>query len=360
MIEVFRSHERRNEIEMEQKWSNFRSDTVTLPTAEMRAAMAQAEVGDDVYGEDPTVNRLEAIAAAKVGKEAALFVTSGTQGNLVSVLAHTRQGDEVLLEKESHIYYYEVGGMSAVGGLIPRLLESEGGIFSADAVRKALRGENIHFPRTSLLCLENTHNRAGGTYWTPAQVAEVSEGAKEAGLKVHVDGARIFNAAVAQGIDVKELTAPVDSVQFCLSKGLGAPVGSMVAGSREFIARARKWRKMLGGGMRQAGVLAAAGMIALEKMVDRLAEDHALARKIGQEIAEIPALSVDLARLQTNIVVVSVDPAWGTATELLGRLREHGILATDFGPQKVRCVTHEDVGAEDAQKLIQALKEIMV
>ena len=344
---------------MEQNWINFRSDTVTLPTAEMREAMAQAEVGDDVYGEDPSVNRLEALAAAKVGKEAALFVTSGTQGNLVAVLAHTQKGDEVLLEKESHIYYYEVGGMSALGGLIPRLLDSEGGIFSAGAVRKALRGDNIHFPRTSLLCLENTHNRAGGTYWTPAQVAEVAAAAKEAGLRVHVDGARIFNAAVAQGVDVRELTAPVDSVQFCLSKGLGAPVGSMVAGSKEFIARARKWRKMLGGGMRQAGVLAAAGIIALEKMVDRLAEDHALARKIGRELAQISGLKVDLERLQTNIVVAAVHPAWGTAQELLDKLREHGILATDFGPQKVRLVTHEDVGEEDAAKLISALKEIM-
>ena len=342
-----------------QRPADFRSDTVTWPTAAMREAMAQAEVGDDVYGEDPTLRRLEEVAAAKVGKEAALFVTSGTQGNLVSVLTHTRRGDEVLLESESHIYYYEVGGMSALAGVIPRLIRGEAGVITPEALKQALRGENIHFPKPTLLCIENTHNRAGGTVWTPEQIRAIVAAAHTAGLKVHMDGARVFNAAVAQGLDVRELTAPVDSVMFCLSKGLGAPVGSILAGSQEFIARARKWRKMLGGGMRQAGVLAGAGLVALESMVERLADDHALAKKIGQALTRVPGLHVALDRLQTNIVLVEVDPAWGNAEKFLGALKAEGVLATDFGPQTVRLVVHKDVGQAEAEKLIVVVKKIM-
>ena len=342
-----------------QRPADFRSDTVTWPTAAMREAMAQAEVGDDVYGEDPTLRRLEEVAAAKVGKEAALFVTSGTQGNLVSVLAHTQRGDEVLLESESHIYYYEVGGMSALAGVIPRLIRGEAGVIKPEALKQALRGENIHFPKPTLLCIENTHNRAGGTVWTPEQVQAIVEAAHSAGLKVHMDGARVFNAAVAQGLDVRDLTAPVDSVMFCLSKGLGAPVGSILAGSQEFVARARKWRKMVGGGMRQAGVLAAAGLVALESMVERLADDHALAKKIGQALAGMPGLHVALDRLQTNIVLVELDPAWGTAEKFLRLLKAQGLLATDFGPQTVRLVVHKDVGEAEVEKLIRAVQNIM-
>ncbi|HUX46688.1 MAG TPA: low-specificity L-threonine aldolase [Desulfosporosinus sp.] len=338
---------------------DFRSDTVTVPTQEMREAMYTAEVGDDVLGEDPTLKYLERLAAEKVGKEAALFVTSGTQGNLVAVLTHTKRGDEVLMESEAHIYYYEVGGMAALGGVIPRLIQGSAGIITPDALREALRGENIHFPTPSLLCIENTHNRAGGTIWTPGQVEAVVEVARERGLQVHMDGARVFNAAIAQNCDVSQLVAPVDSVMFCLSKGLGAPVGSILAGSTEFINRARKWRKMLGGGMRQAGVIAAAGIVALESMTERLADDHTLAWEIGQAISVIPHLSVDLERLKTNIVIAEVDSAWGTADKLVDVLQTEEILAAGFGPQTVRFVTHKDVGELDAAKLVDVLKRIM-
>ncbi|TGE34170.1 low-specificity L-threonine aldolase [Desulfosporosinus sp. Sb-LF] len=339
---------------------DFRSDTVTVPTQVMREAMYKAEVGDDVLGEDPTIQRLERLAADKVGKEAALFVTSGTQGNLVAVLTHTKRGDEVILESEAHIYYYEVGGMAALGGVIPRLIEGEAGIITPEALKKALRGENIHFPSASLLCLENSHNRAGGAIWTPNQVKSVAEVAQERGLHVHVDGARLFNAAIAQNCEASDLVAPVDSVMFCLSKGLGAPVGSMLAGSAEFINRARKMRKMLGGGMRQAGILAAAGIVALESMTERLGDDHSLALKIGQALSDIPNVSVDLERLKTNIVLAEIDPAWGSAEELVQALEASGeILAADFGPQTVRFVTHKDVGEHDAAKLIETVKQIM-
>ncbi|MDR3598984.1 MAG: low-specificity L-threonine aldolase [Desulfosporosinus sp.] len=338
---------------------DFRSDTVTVPTQEMREAMYKAEVGDDVLGEDPTMQHLERLAAEKVGKEAALFVTSGTQGNLVAVLTHTKRGDEVLMESEAHIYYYEVGGMSALGGVIPHLIQGSAGVITPEALRKALRGENIHFPTPSLLCIENSHNRAGGTIWTPKQVKVVAAVAQERGLHVHMDGARVFNAAIAQNCTVSELVAPVDSVMFCLSKGLGAPVGSILAGSSEFIKRARKYRKMLGGGMRQAGVLAAAGIVALESMIERLADDHTLALRIGQALVNIPHLSIDLERLKTNIVLVEVDPAWGTAEKLVQALEKDEILAADFGPQTVRLVTHKDVGELDAAKLVDTLKRIM-
>ena len=234
---------------------DLRSDTVTQPTPRMRELMSKAVVGDDVYQEDPTVNQLEAYGAELVGKEAALFVASGTMGNLVALMTHTHPGEEVILEAEAHIYYYEVGGLCRIAGLVPHLLPGEGGIFTPEQLKKALRPANIHYPKTTLLCLENTHNRAGGRVLPQGQVEEIAEIAKEAGLKLHLDGARIFNAAAASGIDVKTLAAPFDSVMFCLSKGLAAPAGSLLAGSAEFIARARKNRKILGGGMRQAGSL---------------------------------------------------------------------------------------------------------
>lgn len=341
-----------------QEWSDFRSDTVTQPTARMRLAMAEAEVGDDVYGEDPTVQRLEQLAAQMLGKEEALFVTSGTQGNLIAVLSHTQKGNEILLEADSHIYYYEVGGISAVGGVMPRLIKGQNGVITPNALTAALRGENIHFPAPTLLCIENSHNRAGGTVWSAQETAETANAAHEAGLRVHMDGARIFNAAIAQRVDVRELTAPVDSVMFCLSKGLGAPVGSLLLGSREFIAQARKWRKMLGGGMRQAGVLAAAGIVALEEMVDRLAEDHALAHSIASGLQGISNLTVDQNKVQTNIVLIEVSAGWGSARQLVGELRQEGILATEFGAQTMRLVTHKDVGEKDAARVLAAFRKI--
>jgi len=349
----------RGTMEHLHKRFDFRSDTVTVPTQEMREAMYKAEVGDDVLGEDPTMQALERLAAKKVGKEAALFVTSGTQGNLVAVLTHTKRGDEVLMESEAHIYYYEVGGMSALGGVIPRLIQGNGGVITPEALRHVLRGKNIHFPTPALLCLENSHNRAGGTIWSPEQVEAVAEAARERGLKVHMDGARVFNAAIAQNCTASALVASVDSVMFCLSKGLGAPVGSILAGSAEFIHRARKYRKMLGGGMRQAGVLAAAGIVALESMTERLADDHALALKIGQNLAGIAHLNINLEHLKTNIVLAEVDPVWGTAEMLIQALEKEGVLAAGFGPQVVRFVTHKEVGELDAAKLVDTLKCIM-
>ena len=253
---------------------DLRSDTVTKPTSAMRQAMATAEVGDDVYEEDPTVRRLEALGAEMIGKEAALFVPSGTMGNQIAAMTHLNRGDEVILEAESHIFYYEVGGLALLSGAQARPLPGRRGFMEPEQITHAIREENIHFPRTGLLCLENTHNRAGGAVLTPEQTKAMAEAGRQKGIPVHLDGARIFNAAIALGIDVRELTAPVDSVMFCLSKGLGAPVGSILAGSKCFITHARKNRKVLGGGLRQSGVLAAAGLIALEQMVERLAEDH--------------------------------------------------------------------------------------
>jgi threonine aldolase len=336
---------------------DLRSDTVTLPTPEMREAMARAEVGDDVWGEDPTVHRLEAVAAERLGKEAALFVTSGTQGNLVSVLAHTRPGQEVILDLDSHIFNYEVAGAAVIGGVQMRPIPTERGMLSPDQVREALRPADIHVPPTGLVCLENTHNRHGGTCATPEAIAAVAAVAHAAGIPVHLDGARLFNAAVALGRDVREFTRDVDSVMVCLSKGLAAPVGSVVCGRREFIARARRFRKMLGGGMRQAGVLAAAGLVALERMVARLAEDHAHARLLAEGLARLPGLEVDLSRVETNIVIVRVRRPGGVR-ELVDGCLARKIKVHALGPQAIRCVTHKDVDEDDIRCALAAFAEL--
>src|SRR5688500_16728245 len=272
----------------------------------MREAMARAEVGDDVWGEDPTIQRLEALAAERLGKQAGLFVPSGTMGNLVSVVAHTQAGQEVVLDLDSHIYNYEVAGGTIVGHVQMRPVKTERGFLTPEQVQESLRPANIHIPPTGLVCLENTHNRHGGTCCTPEQIAAVATVAHAAGVPVHMDGARLFNAAVALKRDVREFTQPVDSVTFCLSKGLGAPGGSVVCGSAAFIARAKRVRKMVGGGMRQAGIIAAAGLVALERMVDRLAEDHVNARTLAEGVATRPGLTVDLDSVQTNIVIIRV------------------------------------------------------
>jgi threonine aldolase len=332
---------------------DLRSDTVTQPTPEMREAMARAAVGDDVFGEDPTVRELEELAAEMLGKDAGLFLPSGTMANLVAILAHTHRGDEVLVEEEAHTYYYEVGSMSAVAGVIPRPLRGRLGYISPEQVRQAVRPPNIHFPTPRLLCLENTHNRAGGIPFGPAEMAATCEAAREAGLRVHVDGARIFNAAVALGVSARTLVASADSAMFCVSKGLSAPVGSVLVGSRPFIEQARRYRKMLGGGMRQAGVIAAAGVVALRTMVDRLAEDHATARRLAEGLARVPGLAVDLERVRTNIVLVDVRPP-ATAVDLCERLRQHGVLALPTGPQVVRCVTHRHIGPADVDRAVEA------
>src|SRR2546428_1165098 len=303
----------------------LRSDTFTLPTESMRAAMAAAEVGDDVWDEDPTIHRLQRRAAEMVGKEASLFVPSGTMGNLCALLSHTQAGEEVILESDCHIFHSEVAGASVVGGLQLRPLESEDGRLQPEQVRGAIRQADIHQPRTRLLRLENTHNRKGGTCLSPSQTAALSAVAHEAGFPVHLDGARVFNAAVAQRVDVRELSGPVDSVMFCLSKGLSAPVGSMLAGSTAFIERARRMRKMLGGGMRQAGVLAAAGLCALNEMVDRLAEDHVNARRLAEGLQGLSGFDVDLSTVETNMVFGQCRPPF-TARQFLDPCRTVGVL----------------------------------
>jgi threonine aldolase len=336
---------------------DLRSDTLTLPTPEMREAMARAEVGDDVWEEDPTVKRLEALAAERLGKQAGLLVTSGTQGNLVSVLAQTQPGQEVVLDLDAHIFNYEVAGTSLIGGVQMRPVKTARGVLTTDQVREALRPANIHVPTTGLVCIENTHNRHGGTCCTPEEIAAVAEVAHGAGVPVHLDGARLFNAVVALKRPAHEFAEHVDSVTFCLSKGLGAPVGSVICGRADFIARARRIRKMLGGGMRQAGVIAAAGIVALGRMVDRLAEDHANARTLAEGLATLPGLSVDLALVQTNIVIFRVARPGGAAALVEGCLARKVKLHA-IGPQAVRCVTHKDVDADDIQRALQALREI--
>jgi len=336
---------------------DLRSDTLTQPTQEMREAMARAEVGDDVWGEDPTVQRLESLAAERLGKDAGLFVTSGTQGNVLSVLAQTQPGQEVVLDLDAHIFNYEVAGASVIGGVQMRPVKTERGFLTPAQVRDALRPANIHIPPTGLVCIENTHNRHGGTCCTPEEIAGIADVAHAAGVAVHLDGARLFNAAVALGRPARDFVRHVDSVTFCISKGLGAPVGSVVCGRRDFIARARRLRKMLGGGMRQAGIIAAAGIVALERMVDRLAEDHANAAALAAGVARLPRVRVDLASVQTNIVIFHVDREQGV-DEMVQGCAARKVKIHAFSPTSIRCVTHKDVDADDITRTLDALNEI--
>lgn len=336
---------------------NLRSDTVTLPTEEMLDAIRHAELGDDVFREDPTVNRLEAMAAERMGKEAALLVTSGTQANLVSLMSNTKRGELVILEAEAHMYWYEVGGISAVAGLQPWPLKSQFGALDPEAVEAAVRPRNIHFPEPALVCVENTHNRHGGTVITPQQLHALGTVAKAHGLNVYMDGARIFNAAVALGVNVQELTRHVDNLMFCLSKGLSCPVGSVVVGTREFIGKARKARKILGGGMRQAGIIAAAGIVALDTMVDRLADDHANAKQLAEGIAKINGVAVDMARVQTNIVLFDINGLGVEDDVFLAKLKEKGVLALTSAKHKVRMVTHRGIEREHVEKAVAAVAD---
>jgi threonine aldolase len=335
----------------------LRSDTFTLPTESMRKAMASAQVGDDVWDEDPTIHRLQRRAAELVGKEASLFVPSGTMGNLCALLSHTQPGQEVLLEIDSHIFQNEVAGAAVVGGLQLRPLDTSDGRLQPEQVRDAIRPPDIHEPPTGLLCLENTHNRKGGTCLSPSQTLALCAVAHDAGFPVHLDGARVFNAAVALKVDVRELTTPVDSVMFCLSKGLSAPVGSMLAGSAAFIERARRMRKLLGGGMRQAGVLAAAGLVALEEMVDRLADDHANARRLAEGLQGLPGIDVDLTRVETNMVFGDCEPPL-TATEFIDRCRAVGVLLDQASTHRWRMVTHRGVSTEDVDDAVAAVQRL--
>ena len=340
------------------KWIDLRSDTVTLPTERMRQAMAEAELGDDVYGEDPTVNRLQSLSAEMLGKEAALFVPSGTMGNLASVLAHCGRGDEVIMGDCAHTFIYEAGGISALGGVHPHTIPNQAdGTLLFDDIRHAIRSDNEHFPPSRLLILENTQNKCGGVVLTRDYMIEAARIAHDAGLAVHLDGARIFNAAVDQGKPVSEMVDMVDSLTFCLSKGLCAPVGSVICGTKDFIAKAHRVRKQLGGGMRQAGVLAAAGIVALEEMVDRLSEDHQHARLLADGLQEVPGIRLDKGSPNTNMVYLVVEPnGERTAKQVAARLRELGVLVGISGPNHFRLVCHYWIRDEDIPKIISAFK----
>jgi threonine aldolase len=338
---------------------DLRSDTVTRPTPEMRAAMARAAVGDDVYGEDPTVNRLQERAAEIFEREAALFVPSGTMGNQICIKVHTRPGHEAIVEEKSHIYNYEMSAMAVISGVLPRVIRARDGIPDWPSIEEAIRPKSPFRATTGLICLENTHNMAGGTVVPVERVEEICARAHERGLPVHLDGARIFNAAVALGRSVAELTRSADSVMFCLSKGLGAPVGSLIVGSRDFIEAAHEVRKMLGGGMRQAGVLAAAGLIALEKMPERLHHDHENAQRLAAGLAEIPGIALDPERVQTNIVIFSIAATGMTTGEFSARLKERGVLAQGISPTEMRLVTHYDVSREDCLRALQIIRDIL-
>lgn len=337
---------------------DLRSDTVTHPTPEMRKAMFEAEVGDDVYGEDPTVNRLEAMAAEMMGKDAALFTTSGTQSNLTAVLTHTKHGDEIIVGDEAHMLWYEMGGAAALGGVTIRTVPNDRrGLLSLDDIDRTIRGKDIHYPETRLLCLENTHNRCGGTVLTPHYTNEVCDLAHTRGLKVHLDGARIFNAAIALGVPAHALARSCDSVGLCLSKGLSAPVGSLLCGSKDFVERARKFRKMLGGGMRQAGVIAAAGIVALETMVERLAEDHNNARRLAQGLTNIEGITLAQDDIPTNIVMFDLSPELSVA-EFFKSLERAGVKVGLRDGRPFRAVTHRMVSSSDIDEALIRIEAV--
>src|SRR5574341_375352 len=338
---------------------DLRSDTVTKPTPDMRQAMAEAEVGDDVFGEDPTVNRLEALAAERLGKEAGLFVTSGTQGNQVSLMAHTQRGDEIILDENSHIFNYEVAALAVLSAVQPRTLHGRHGVLDPGDIRQAVRMPNIHYPKDALVCVESTHNRGGGTIYPLETLREIRRIATEHGMAVHLDGARLFNACVATGTPVREVAAQADSVTFCLSKGLGAPVGSVVTGTRAFIDRARRARKMLGGGMRQAGILAAAGIVALETMVDRLQEDHENARFLAEGLGALPGIAIELARVQTNTGIFNVQRRDLDAPGLVLKLGEQGIKCFSVSPDRIRMVTHKDVDRAGIMRALEVMRSML-
>ena len=339
---------------------DLRSDTVTKPSAEMRRAMAEAEVGDDVFIEDPTINKLQERAAEIFGRQAALFVPSGSMGNLTCILAQTRQGQEVICEESGHVYNYEMASMSAIGGVLPRLVPGEDGILSWQAISKAIRPKIYYRSQTALIALENTHNMAGGTVYPTKLSEEICDRAHDAGILVHLDGARIFNAATYLGENVADMTKKFDSIQFCLSKGLGAPVGSMIVGSREFIERCRSIRKMLGGGMRQAGVLAAAGLIALEKGPKRLQVDHDHAKLLATGLAAIPGITLNPAKVQTNIVIFNLKTSGWSSSDFLQTLAKRDVLAVPVDNERVRMVTHLDVDRNDVEKAAAAVQEVFL
>jgi len=336
---------------------DLRSDTVTLPTEEMLEAIRQAELGDDVYGEDPTVNRLEEMVAKKMGKEAAMLVPSGTMANLVSVMCNANRGESVVLEADSHIYWYELGGISAIAGVLPLPVKGTLGVMDPSDIKAAIRPKGLHMARTTLVCIENTHNRAGGTIVTPSQIEAISKVAKEYGVRLYMDGSRIFNAAVALSVDVQQFTRYVDNLMFCLSKGLSCPIGSLVVGSEEHIEKARRARKILGGAMRQAGVIAAPGIIALEKMIDRLKDDHYNARLLAEGLNTMEGIKIDMKTVQTNIVIFDVEGLEVKANVFVKKLKEQNVLAGSISETKIRMVTHRGIEKEDIEKALSAVEE---
>jgi threonine aldolase len=333
---------------------DLRSDTVTRPTAEMYEAMLRAPLGDDVLGDEPTVAELERLSAETLGKEAALFVPSGTMGNQIAILCQTERGDAILAEEDSHILHYECGGPGALAGVVTWTLPSELGTMDPRLVESRVVQRTLHSPGTVLLCVENTHNRAGGTVVSLDAMRAYRQIADRNEMRIHLDGARIFNAAVALGLPAAELCSEADSVSFCLSKGLGSPVGSLLCGSSEMIEKARQWRKRLGGGMRQSGLLAACGIVSLTQMVDRLAEDHARARDLANFLESVPGLSVDWARIQTNMVLVRTE---GDAPRWIAELREEGILALALTPDSIRLVLHADVDNAKLKRAQEAFRD---
>jgi len=344
---------------MPDKIIDLRSDTVTKPSPEMRRAMAEAEVGDDVFMEDPTVNRLQERAAQLFGREAALFVPSGSIGNLTCIIAHTRPGQEVICEGKGHIYNYEMAAMSAVAGTLPRVVSAEDGIMTWEQISRAIRPKAYSRSQTALISLENTHNMAGGTVYPTQLMHEICDRAHDAGIAVHLDGARIFNAATYLGEGVAEMTKKSDSIQFCLSKGLGAPVGSVIVGSKAFIERCRSIRKMLGGGMHQAGVIAAAGLIALEKGPKRLRIDHENAGLLAERLAEIPGIRINPAKVQTNIVIYDIQQTGLSSADFLAELARRKVLGVPVDAEKIRMVTHLDVDRKNVEEAVETIREML-
>jgi len=343
------------------KTYDLRSDTVTQPTPAMREAMAVAEVGDDVFEEDPTINRLQEVAAARVGKEAGLFVSSGTMGNLIAVLVHCGRGDEVIMGERGHTFLFEAGGISALGSVFPHTLSNQpDGTLLLEDIKAAIRSDDVHHPISRLVILENTHNRCGGVPLTAAYTQQVGDVAREYNLKLHIDGARIFNAEVALNVPAKTLAAPADSITFCLSKGLCAPVGSVLCGSKAFIATARRYRKMLGGGMRQAGILAAAGLVALEQNIDRLADDHRRARAIADGLAQIPGITFEMGLPTTNMVFPSLTEDVKLSTqEIAGKLAELGVKVSVNTNRRFRLVTHYWIDDAGVEQTIAAFRKVL-
>jgi threonine aldolase len=337
---------------------DLRSDTVTMPTPEMRRAMVESSLGDDVFGDDPTTNRLLEVAAARMGKEAATFVPSGTMGNLIGVAVNAGRGEELIADADSHVFYYETAGAAAVCGVQIRPVHTQAGLMSPAQIADVVRPrDDTHQPFTAAVTFEDTHNRHGGIVWPLEDLRAASEEAHRHGLRVHLDGARIFNAAVALGVEAADIARYADTVTFCLSKGLACPIGSIFCGSRESIDEAKRWRKRLGGGMRQVGVLAASGLVALDTMVDRLAEDHANARTLAEGLAELPGLTCDLTRVQTNLVYFDLHRM--TAPAFVDECGKHGLMTDWIGPKRMRFVTHYGITAADVQSALKTCEEVL-